>query len=883
MTQIGTKVTSYTSGSPWREIPSSGSANQQGILYWRQNDPGFATQIGFWGRKAGSNTSRPQAAIWERNGGTDALPTPGRRLGYTNPYAVSNSAGGAGIDFILDIAASSRDASVGVIGAPIPLQPGTDYTSGLHVESGPGIDIAAPITIANRQIHVRGAPAGLPTDPFQHSGFLGPLNPGALYVIYEPATAPTVAMTGPGASISTASPTFAATTTDPDRALYQDRLAGYTIELRLQSDPTLIWNPSFSVAPGSTEFTTGNISRAYDGPALSANTYMVRIAARDLAGAVGAFSDWRVFTIANLPYLETDVVHAPLGKQESGVVSTWSAKWKSPAAKNATHLKVQVLSGGSPIKESAWVALAAPVAPDGTISRADSVVGLTQGTNALGAGFYTWRMKGRDVDGAETEWSDPVEFQVNFPPLQPSGLRPISGTRVVEPPRVDWFVDDLDDDDSLGSGLTSEWRVTNLRTAGQLTGRTSDFEALTGRAYMQFTTAQFPQPDDFMVEVRGVDLSAEAEGGPALATAYSAWSSPITLTLYVAPTVTINIPTQGMSFATASPQISFSVGGDGMTHFRVEVYSTSNDVTPIYSSGTIEAQDLHNGLFTIPPGFLSNGQIYRVRVFTTLDNIESNSPFVTFSVQYDVADMVNGFSLAPFLLDGDYEAATVQASWEMSGALGADFAGYLITRRLSSQERSEAVTIAHIREVGTRTFYDYHAPPNDEITYGIMQLRRVGADILLSDVSEETITIDISVPVIASLWRGRGQDLRSPVIMLSTDYAEGFQRDETTIPTWGNQGKPTLVRSPEGYGQRVYSIGFRIRADARGTLKDHLTRWRNIVRSGHPYSLRTETEVAYVRIVPAVGWLSRSSRVGVYEVALTAEEIAWSERVAITT
>ena len=74
-----------------------------------------------------------------------------------------------------------------------------------------------------------------------------------------------------------------------------------------------------------------------------------------------------------------------------------------------------------------------------------------------------------------------------------------------------------------------------------------------------------------------------------------------------------------------------------------------------------------------------------------------------------------------------------------------------------------------------------------------------------------------------------------------------------------------------------------LRTDQHGNVRDHIARWRNLVRSGHPVSLRTETEVVYCRIVPSPGWLQRSTRVGVYEVSVGLEEVAWTEAVKIKT
>jgi hypothetical protein len=884
MPDVGPKITSGA-GVSWYQINKDAS-NLHSFYAWTVNQPGFLLGIGAWMRRSGSGRAKPQLAAYSGGASSGVVPSPLpiTRRGYTDEILVEAGASSTGASYEQAIFGSEADASLGVVGAAVRLKPGDKVVLAIHNEAN-HVDIAIPPSAASQTTFRRTAPAGDPPNPFGTGAELYiPLR--ALWGVWEPAVAPTTVAVSPTGNITTTTPTFTATTTDPDRvAPKHDKLAGYWIELRIFGTTALIWQTQMLV-PTSTERSSGNISRAYNGSvALTTGQYEFRVSSVDDAGAIGSFTPWKLFTIANLPSVDSSAA-TPSGKDEDGTVGVWSARWVSPSGLNANAVKVRVLSGAEVIRggDSMPWATITPVAPGGTLSVDDTITKITKGVGVdpLPPGSYTWEMKAKDTAGGTSEWSDPVDLRINFPPNQPTGLRPISGTVVTTPPLVDWLISDPDADDVLGAGLVSEWKVTRLSTGGVLTGRTPDVDPATGRGYFQFTETQFPASGQYQIEVRGVDLSAES-AGVADDYKFSGWSAPLLLEKVTANTVTINSPTPNQVLLTSSPQIAFSVSGTGMNFFRVELYETSELVTPLFGSGIRAAIDPNSAVYTVPSGILTNGKFYDVKVITLLGDIESYSPRVRFKIQFPTADIVTGVSASLVMTPWDYEPVTVDITWGPTSYVGNQFAGWVITRRLDNQPSGEAVVIAHLRSAATLGFRDYHAPPNAGLTYGVSQLRRSGSDIQQSVVSEVQIEVPLTVPVIASLMPERGGDIRSPVIMLSNDYAEGFAKDETTIPTWGTMGVPTLVRAPEGYGQKVYGIGFRIRTDARGTVQQHIERWRNIVQSGHPVSFRTETEVVYCRIVPTSGWLSRSQRGGAYEIALSIEQVAWAEAVAIET
>lgn len=869
---VGTKVPGST--SDWYTIPAGGGGNlnQVAMIRFTPSVSGFLHTIGMLARRSGANNGKSQLAVWDADPVSGA---PTKRLGYTATITI------AGLNHYEDtLAWSSRDAELGVVGAAVPVVAGTSYWLGDQNDSA-GVEIATNgVSSPTATIYRRAVGSGvLPTDPFGVAAQATP-RPGQIYAYVTPSTDPLATITGPAALISTATPTITATIADAEfGAPWRDRIASYVIELREQGETVLLWNPSAFIAT-SAEKTANAISRVYGGPSLGSGAYELRIQVIDSAGKVGPFTDWYPFTVANQGAVDVSAA-TPTGKQESGIVTTWSAVWTHPSALAANGARVRILSGTQVLRggDTAPIITLSPTVADGaTISLTDATtVALTHTPNgALPSGSYTWQMQARDTAGGFSPWSVAIPFTVNFAPNQPTGLRPDSGSRSPVRPRIDWLISDPDADDVLGVDLVSEYEITRLSNSNVVTNRTPNVDLATGRGYLDITTTEMPAADDYQWRVRGVDLSAESAG-----TGLGGWSAPTLFTLTLLPVVTITVPTANQVLQTSSPQIAWTVASGTQSFFRVEV-SLPNVTEPFWGSGLIAASNPTSGVYNIPAGVLENGLTYDVRVVTLgPGDVESASLKVRFTVSFPTADTVNNVLATLKRTDVDYEATIVTLSWDVTGYTQLEFGGYIVARREADQPASEAVVIAFIREAGQNTFDDYHAPPNVELIYTLSQLRKVGGDIRQSPITEATITVPLTTPVLASMLSGA--DLRAPVMMLSDEFAQGFRKRSNLLDVWGTGDKPMLVRSPRGRGSVPLAVGFFLIDDERGTLHQHMARWTAIVESGDPFSLRTETRRYICAIDASEDWLHRTEHLGVMKVELTLSEIFWNESVSVVT
>jgi hypothetical protein len=846
--------------------------NQAAFYKFVAASPGLLHKLGMFARGFAAKNSNVQLAIWDTISTTNL--NPGPLLGYTGPIIITGTTAAL---WEAPLVWSNMMAEIGSPAA-VRLVPGRTYWIGVQ-DDVYNVQIFSAVGTVLSNVPHKTVAVGNPTNPFGTYVAVSERQP-AMYGVVTVPTGPVATPTTPSGDVNTAIPTFVADLFDAEAGTpTYDRVARYAIQVRKFGATALTWAPGEFTA-STTERSAETLTKLYGGPSLEQTDYEWRIQATDDTGTVGDWSNWEFFTVTNLGSL--DIASAsPLGKQENGVVTNWIARWTHPGTPplNANAARVRIKSAGIVQRggDTAPFITLSPTVPNASfITIPDTTALLTHGPNPpLPSGAYTWEMQARDTGGSITAWSDGVAFNVNFPPNKPSGLRPISGSRLASRPRIDWFVSDLDYEDILGGDLISLWEVTD--PAGTVrSGRTSNLDIDTGRGYLDLTVAEAPTNGDYRWRVMGVDQSGEAAG-----TGIGPWSDPVTFTLVAAPIITITVPAQNATVFTSAPQILWTVTGGSQAFFRVQLYR-ANEVNPFYGSGRLVAPLPGSGAFVVPSGVLENEHSYDAEVtIWTAGDIVSISALRRFAVAYPPADLITDVAVSPKVYDGDWEAVTNTVSWHISGSAASAFAGYVITRRGASQDPADAIPIAHIKQVAQTVFDDHHPPPNENLVYGVRQLLRSGANILQSPVSEAYIAVPLSVPFIASLITGA--EIRAPVIMLRDDYSEGFTRDESTVPTWGTGGKPTLIRSPDNYGQVSVSVGFTIRNDERGTLHEHMAQWRDIMRTGHPVSLRTETERLFMHVIPQAGWLSRTALVGVWSVQLALEEIAWTEAVPILT
>lgn len=855
---LGTQILSGT--GDWYTL-SSGSNNQIAILLPQPSDSLFLHRLGAWMRQ-NSSSPRVQFAVWEQNPSTLL---PGKLLGYTKGLLVANTAA----TYEAPLTWSSVDADTGVAGSGIRLPSGASVFIGAKVLGG-AVDIAIPAGAVAQTIY-RKTTSGNPTDPFANSGTQNVKAP-AFYAIGEIDELPVVAITGPATTVSTAAPTLSATITDPNSgAPGQDRLRWYQLEVRAQATTALVWTYESLATPA--ERAAAAFSVPYNGPALSQITYEWRARAQDDVLTLGDWSAWSAFTVTNLGGI--DVSNAgPTGKLESGIVTTWTARWTHPVPRNAQAAELRVLSDGLVVRTSPTITLSPTVGNNAFITISGTTAVVATAANPLPSGTYTWQMRAQDTAGNWSPWSSDVALSVNFPPNQPSDLRPVSGSTAAARPLLDWLLSDPDLDDVLGGDLISEWEITRPDTS-IVTGTTNAVDPATGRGTYQVQATDAPVNGTYQWRVRGRDQSAVSAG-----TGIGPWSAPALFTIITAPVVAITQPLANAVISTSTPQIAWTVSDGTQVFFRIQLYR-AGETTAFYSTGQIPIAASTSGTFVIPGGWLKNGLVYDADVtIWTAGGIVSTSPRLRFSVSYPAADTLGAVQAALLANRRDFEATSVVVSWGRTNYPQSQFQGYIVWRRPSHDDPDTALPVALILQPGQTTYIDHHPPPNVPLIYGVTQLRKSGADVQSSAIVEVQTEVPMTTPVLASVLSGG--DVRLAIAWLSTGLSYGFASDDATVKTWGNAGAPSYLRTPEGWGQDSASLSFTLKTDSRGELHEHVDDLKALVKSGHPLCLRTETDRIFCRIRRGGQYLRRGG-VGTMEASLEVEEIAWNEAIAIAT
>ena len=440
---------------------------------------------------------------------------------------------------------------------------------------------------------------------------------------------------------------------------------------------------------------------------------------------------------------------------------------------------------------------------------------------------------------------------------------------LIERPTIDYYLSDPDIDDILGVGVTAQieiWRNGNPTPVVVTSGLV---DPATGRGYFVVTSTQAPVLDTYYWRVRGYDISANV---------YGAWSPTQVFTLALGPTVTMVSPTVNATVATSTPQYEFSVVDGPMTRWRIQVYRIGAEL-PFYSTEEIATAPATSKTFVQPAGWLKNNTVYEVVATAwTAGGLQSSSAKRPFTVSYVGAPELGGIQASLLQYARDLEPTSVQVSWLRTASPLSQFEGYVIWRRTSNQDPTQAIPIAHIKQPGQLSYIDHSAPVNESLVYGVSQLQKVGPDTRDSLLVEIEIDVPLETPVITSALNGREYRVTTKNLQEALDF--GFDRQDGSIQTWGSEGKKVLQRSPEGYGAESLTIGFTIKGDERGTLREHFLDVRNLVQSGHPLCVRYEMGMGFFKWVPG-RYARRGASVGTYEITLQLEEIFYNEAAAL--
>jgi hypothetical protein len=836
MAIFGTKL--VAANGSWLAI-SNAVNNQRAIVLsaFEAAAPMFVTRLGVFARRQSGTTGIPY--VWLGLYALDAAGNPNELVCYTDRLPVTVAAGGGDVSGTVY---TPEGETAGMLAS------GQRFALVVKVEGNP-VEFAALASTLHwfRTVATTGVP---PTDPFTPTGTLTDLAI-TLYADAVENQQPTADQDAPldGAVVATTTPTFTGSFIDPHSAApTNDRMSAYMIEVRRASDNALMWGGvAATFVASDDERNAGQFARLYAGSTLvsGGTAYIWRAAVADAHGAWSNWTPYYVFTINALGEVDVETDGTPNSKIDTASNAIdFTARWFHPTARPTDRVQVRiVLDDGRtyPVVRSGVEvvkAVASSAAPGTlfTISAAES--GLFTLIPGLQAGLYGYQVRGRANDAQWSPWSDIRLFSVNAPPTIPTGLTPPTGEWVTTYPLLSWNLGDPDDDDVEGVDVDSEIRIYQQSGTIYLlvgTYTTNNYDPATGRGFLQTTNVHFATPGVYAWLVRGRDLSAGALG-------LGQWSTFNYLTYAAGPVVTITNPANNEIEPTSVPVIAFSVS-EAITRFEVKV-SLRNAATPIRSSGEIPlVAPATSAVWQIPAGWLSNGGEYDVEVDVwNAGNVKGGSLRRPFSVSYTQPLSPLGYSATRGQALHDYPGfgSVVQLAWEPSQYPPGEFAGYVIRRRLATVPREQATILRTITTPGQVRWYDYWAPSNTLLVYGLSQLRRVGSEVLESPVTEATIELERSIPVLCSALDAAA--LRFPLMWLDRDYGGDKTRPKASYVTWGSEGKPTTVTTPARYAQRKVNFSITVRSDERGHIYQHVSALEALIDSGHPLAFLPERQ-----------------------------------------
>src|SRR5690606_28654752 len=242
-----------------------GQNQQRTSVYNRMPENGWGHTLGFWGgRNLGGGTPTVKIGVW-----TTSNLTPATRMAYHNGITVSTyqSYGGDGQSYSVPVQNVNTALSPG--SNAIKLQANANYAIGIlptGATVGHAMVQASKINGDNEQFYHRDG-VTTPTNP---NGYTYSSNEGwiSAWIEYQPNRAPSASTSSPNGLITTTSPSFQGSFSDPD-SIYGDHLNNLHIQVVRVSNNQVMWD-SGSLAATSTERNSGTFNRAYGGSTLVA-------------------------------------------------------------------------------------------------------------------------------------------------------------------------------------------------------------------------------------------------------------------------------------------------------------------------------------------------------------------------------------------------------------------------------------------------------------------------------------------------------------------------------------------------------------------------------------------------------------------------------------
>lgn len=805
-------------------------------------EAGWADGMGIW---AGKNSNLDansvfRLALWDASTGV-----PGSLIDFT-PEMAALSQGRSNLQ------ATLLNKGLLVAGRPLAL--------GFVVNRNGALAFSYNTTISATFVQAfrNGGGAVNPTHPFEAGSTITEtpgIQPAAIFLNYTPNSAPNApiniavqGVTTPGPILSTVTPTFTFTFSDPDKTAGRaEKVQRYEFRLKNADTGETIWPPSGS--PTAAQFTAttaeqaaASITRAYPGatatsPALvSGGDYTVEIRTQDLAGAWGAYSAPFAFSIADIGAVSV-ADGTPSGKIDTVTSAiSYTARWNHPDGTATSHVQVEVLQGGATWRLGAEVAkIVASAALPGaafTITAADAGIGeLPRGED------FTYRVRAR-ASGIWTDWSAQRAFTTNAPPTMPVPVSPADGEVVTSPPLLSWLSSDPDADDIMGADVVWTLRLTRPSPLSVLTFQhpadAMSFDGELSLASFQLTATHVPNTGTYVWEVLADDLSAsavQADYGK------SAWSDPAQFSLATGPQPTLDLPAATVN--TVSPLYRWTVVNGPSVAYRVVVY-LAGTTTRVWDSQRVDSTSLD---VVQPAGFLRNGTSYDVQVTVwTAAEQQGTSMRRRFAVTFTAPAAISGLTATEYRAQRDPEPTTIALSWNQTVLPAGEFQGYIVRRRFEGETPDAAIILAGITNPAQSRWWDFHAPPGVGLIYSVSQLRRSGSGpgnpIVEGPQTDVSTRLDLGVIVIATT-RNPGVE-RVVITYEPVDIGDTPRQNTQPYVAWGSENIPTMISTPGT--QDVFRITGTLETDGNVTQQQLYASLKSIIRAQAIVSFRYERE-----------------------------------------
>lgn len=742
---------------------------------------GTLFQVGYLqGMEMGQTLPAPGKAIWIVKAGASIKnlmssstiafgvwatgTTPGALLGTTDRYALTFSAD----------AFTTRRA----MQAPVLIASNQKFTIGhniLGTASGDINDWFALFDNSGYPSYSRGPVVNGLQDPFGTATDTN--HPGLRVWVYAQANRspdrPTNVAPADGTVVTTGTPTFTGTFSDPDEIIYDtdnstvlfnvgqaDKLKAYQIRVVNNATGAQSWS-SGVVQANSSQQAARQFSQVC-GTTLAGGVYTLHIKVQDQANAWSSESS-TTFTVS----VATGAMTAPTGTIFSTSPS-YTGKYTATGGNTANQYMMRLLRNGGEIDRSA--AIATSLANGASITASTATLGFPTLTN--GVNYQVQVMFRYSASNIWTDWSDALSFRVNGAPAKPTNLSP-NGDSYGRPayPTLKGKVTDSDDaDDQLA--VTTEVTRPDSSTIN-LVNPTYNYS--TGQWEQTTGPTTIPAGNDGVYQFRMKGTDPHGLVGP--------WSDYATFGIGNFPAIT-NVtvtPTDGVNITGAPVTFTWQTDGTSTPTSDQQASRVITIYDPAGVAVLVSDHPFQTTTYTTSNTIWEkNNTTYTYTIAVTdsagLTGTYSGSFHVQYTVPAAITPTASPVSSSWETLD---QASMTQLTWDASIVDPSIFNNYTVWR----WSGVDWVALAKITDQSQTTYLD-RIPPSGAVIYAVTQETQVNEASLRSDYVQETITLSFAGTILTDVFSNAPEGI---TFMFGNDDGgrqETIDPDVTFMPSW---------------------------------------------------------------------------------------------------